>query len=491
MTDFWGYKPIMSTLETVSPSITNFWDRDAWGFLTLLGARLGALMFANFLKRKVEFLKRSMIPASVLGGIVILAVSFTYTMIVGKDETGAYVNLFNGGIFNGNVTSGLDILYVITYHCLALGFAATTLGSSKQALNKRRTAEIFNTGVTTVSTYLLQGVLGIGLTLLFALFAKEVFPAAGILLPFGFGQGTGQAMNYGGIYELDYGFVGGKNFGLTVAAIGFLSASLGGIFRLNRLRKQGVIPDMPKEDVILTRQIEEQEEVTPGGGADRFTIQFALIAISYFASYLIMLALSALIPSMQATIYGFNFLFAVLTATCIRSIIRFLKKTKLGHREYISPYLMARISGFFFDLMIVAGFAAIQLELLADHWFLLLVLGVVGLVSTYAYNGLVAKILFPTYKNEQFLAMYGMLTGTASTGIMLLHEIDPNYQTPVADNLVYQNVPAIIFGFPMMLLATLAPKEPLKTLVIMLLFFLFMNIILFRRFIFRKKRNKK
>ena len=89
--------------------------------------------------------------------------------------------------------------------------------------------------------------------------------------------------------------------------------------------------------------------------------------------------------------------------------------------------------------------------------------------------------------DEQFLVMFGMLTGTASTGVMLLREIDPNYKTPAGDNLVYQNFPAIVFGFPMMLLATLAPKEPVLTFLILICFFIVMNIILFRSKIFRRK----
>jgi len=86
--------------------------------------------------------------------------------------------------------------------------------------------------------------------------------------------------------------------------------------------------------------------------------------------------------------------------------------------------------------------------------------------------------------------MYGMLTGTASTGIMLLREVDPDYKTPAADNLVYQSLPAIVFGFPMMLLANLAPKQPLLTFGILCGFFLVMNIILFRKFIFRRRKKK-
>jgi ESS family glutamate:Na+ symporter len=115
-------------------------------------------------------------------------------------------------------------------------------------------------------------------------------------------------------------------------------------------------------------------------------------------------------------------------------------------------------------------------------------MGIVGLVSTYMYNYFVAKKLFPEYVQEQFLTMYGMLTGTASTGVILLREIDGDFKTPASDNMVYQNFPAIVFGFPLMLLATLAPKQPVLTWIILLGFFLVMNVILFRSFIFKKRK---
>ena len=83
--------------------------------------------------------------------------------------------------------------------------------------------------------------------------------------------------------------------------------------------------------------------------------------------------------------------------------------------------------------------------------------------------------------------MYGMLTGTASTGIILLREIDGDFKTPVADNLVYQNFPAMVFGFPILLLATMAPTQPYMTLGIVAVFMIAINILLFRSFLFRKK----
>lgn len=120
----------------------------------------------------------------------------------------------------------------------------------------------------------------------------------------------------------------------------------------------------------------------------------------------------------------------------------------------------------------------------------LLVMGVVGLVVTYVYVHFVCHKLFPKYAEPQFLAMYGMLTGTASSGIILLREIDGDFKTPVADNLVYQNFPAIVFGFPILIWATMAPTKPYLILGIVAVFMVVINIVLFRSFIFRRKTRK-
>ena len=162
------------------------------------------------------------------------------------------------------------------------------------------------------------------------------------------------------------------------------------------------------------------------------------------------------------------------------------KRAGAMKKDYINDFLMTRVSNFFFDVMVVAGIAAIRLGILQQYWGVMLILGVVGLFITYFYNLWVAKALFPDYPQEQFLMMYGMLTGTASTGIILLREIDGDFKTPAADNMVYQNFPAIVFGFPMMLLATLAPVKPILTFVILVVFFIAMNILLFRSKIFKR-----
>ena len=456
----------------------NFWDFKVWGSLNLFSVLLISLLAANLLKKLFPALKASLIPTSVLGGGILIAVAGIYKLFTGEV-------LFDTPFFGGNGTVNLEL---ITYHSLALGFIAATFKSSKGKLTRQRTTEIFNTGVTTVATYLLQAVLGFGISLVAALFVADFFPAAGVLLPFGYGQGTGQALNYGGIYENQFGFVGGKSFGLTIAALGFLSASIGGVIHLIILRKRGkIIVHNETAEKLSSEDIQSENEIPLQESADKMTVQVALVVLAYMLAYALMYALGCLLPGMKSVIFGFNFLLGVLAATLVKQILKFLNRKKLLRREQVNDFLMTRTSNFFYDLMVVSGVAAIRLSILEDYWGIILIMGVVGLVSTYVYNRLVARTLFGEYQEEQFLAMYGMLTGTASTGVILLREIDSEFKTPAADNMVYQNFPAIVFGFPLMLLATLAPVKPILTLIILFVFFVVMNVILFRSLIFRKK----
>ena len=438
----------------------NFWDFNVWGSFNVLSVLLISLLAANMLKKAIPWLQASLIPTSVLGGGILIVVAGIYKAITGDI-------MFDTPFFGGNGTAQLEM---ITYHTLALGFIASAFKSSKNKMTKQRTVEIFNTGVTTVSTYLLQAVCGFGISMIACLFMKDFFPAAGVLLPFGYGQGTGQAMNYGTIYETQFGFSGGKSFGLTIAALGFLSASIGGVIHLNILKKKGKItPQKSEEGAIRSEQIQSENEIPMQESMDKLTVQVALIAVAYLLAYLLM------------------FLLGVLAATLVKLVMNFLKKKNVIKKDYTNDFLMTRTSNFFFDIMVVAGIAAIRLGVLQDYWGIILIMGVVGLVITYVYNYIVAKTLFKAYREAQFLAMYGMLTGTASTGVILLREIDGDFKTPVADNLVYQNFPAMVFGFPILLLATMAPNKPYLTLGIVVVFLVAINILLFRSFIFRKK----
>ena len=63
--------------------------------------------------------------------------------------------------------------------------------------------------------------------------------------------------------------------------------------------------------------------------------------------------------------------------------------------------------------------------------------------------------------------MFGMMTGTISSGILLVREIDPDFKTPAANNLVSGSGVAIAFGAPMLILISMAPKSTTSTFVVL------------------------
>ena len=396
----------------------NFWDFSSWGFFNLTAVLLASLLAANMLKRSIPILEASLIPTSVLGGGILLLISTVYKAFTGCE-------MFDTEFFGGHGSYWLELM---TYHMLALGFTASALKSSGSKMTKERSIEIFNTGLTTVATYLLQAFAGMIICIISTIFLKDLLEAAGLLLALGYGQGPGQAMNYGGIYELDHGFIGGKSFGLTVASMGFLSASIGGVIYLNVLKRRGQI-HLDKGTGISNEQVEGANEIPMQQSIDKFTVQIALVMVAYMLANLLMMVLGNLLPGMRATIYGFHFLLGVLSGTLLKTVINALQKRNIIHRHYANDFLLTRATNFFYDIMV-----------------------------------------------------------TASTGVILLREIDGDFKTPVADNLVYQNFPAMVFGFPILLLATMAPTQPYLTLGIVTAFMVAINILLFRSFLFKKKK---
>ena len=460
--------------------MSNFWDPGVWGVMNIIGILLASLLAASLLKKSVKVLADSLIPTSVLGGGILLLISGTYQLFSG-------VSLFNTTFMGGD---GFSFLEMITYHALALGFISTTFESTGEELSPTRKTEIFNTGITTVATYLAQAITGLAVTIIGTKIITDLFPVAGLLLPFGYGQGTGQAMNYGNIYETQYGFIGGKSFGLTIATLGFIFGSMGGVFHLSWLKRKNHLHKKASPSIrAAIDKAPKQDEIPLFENMDTLTVQIAFIMGCYLITYVVMYLLGELAPGMKSVIYGFNFLIGVLVTTGIKKFINSLERKKILKKNYINDFLMVRIRNFFYDLMVVAGISAIRVSTIGGQVGILLVICIFGMLATFFYNRFIAKIFFKDYAEEQFVAMYGMLTGTASTGLVLLRELDTEFKTPVSDNLVYQNIPAIIFGFPLMIIASNAPEAPMRTLIIAIIYFVVLNIILFRSKLFGKKKK--
>ena len=485
--------------------ITNFSDIGNWSFLIQLFYVVFALAIGNILRRKIPFLRKSLIPTAIIAGLIILLLKSFLKYVLNIDATTT-----NGSAFL--VDEG--VMELITYHMLGLGFVAVALKKNPKK-DKKQTMTVIDSGAITVGTYLVQAVFALTITIIAFYLCRlatrhlgwEENPTkwfAGLLLPLGFGQGTGQAGTWGRTYESKFGFSGGTSFGLTIATIGFIVASIGGVIYLAYLRRKkliskNVVEHLEKNTLDV---YESKNEIPTTESVDKLTVQFILVFVVYALAFLAMFGIEKLIVpllgnfgtnTVSPLIWGFNFLIGTVMAAVSKAVINGLKKKKVMKREYASNYLLDRISGFFFDIMIVAGTAAINLNDLTKTWGIILIVCIIGAIVTFVYVKLTTKEVYKDYPHEGFLAMFGMLTGTASNGMILLREIDPKYETPMANNLVFQSLPAIIFGFPFLLLLGVAAESMTNSLIVLAaltIYLIAITIFIFRKRIFKKRVKK-
>ena len=192
--------------------------------------------------------------------------------------------------------------------------------------------------------------------------------------------------------------------------------------------------------------------------------------------------------TISSLIWGFNFLIGSSLALLVNVILSKLKDFKVMHRQYRNNYMLNRISGLAFDIMITASISSIALADLKNLWIPFLLITTVGGIITILYLKFLCKRVYPEYPVEGFFSMYGMLTGTVSTGVMLLREIDPNFKTPAATNLVTGSSTAIILGFPLLLMVGLAPNSVSMLFIIIGICLVYGSILTY--LLVRKKKGK-
>lgn len=438
--------------------LTNF--DTVWKLLLQLALILGFLLIGNIIRRKVPFLRKAFIPSALIGGLLLFGVNILVSL------------------------TGFDlvdkrIMQIITYHALAVGFIASSL----KIMNKNHQIPIIKTiqnGAITGGTYLLQAILGMAVSIIFFYATSQIFfYDAGILLPLGFGQGPGNALTW----DINFSemtnntFDGNGSVGLSIASIGFLVASIIGVIYMNIFGAKG---EIKHREEIVDRQVtdfEGENEIKDSDSIDKFTIQIAIVAVALLISFLIMFFFAKLtdwtgVELFNSVAWGFNFIWGVIAANLIKLVIKGLEKTKIIKHRYINNYQMDRISGFAFDLMIISGVAAIDIETVGNYIWFILILAVVGTISTVIYVRLMTKICFKDYAHEAFLINFGTLTGTASNGMILLKEVDPNNETPMVSVFIISQLPAMIFVAPLLLLLQTSASTIIMCFVTMGIFFI-------------------
>ncbi len=424
------------------------------------------ILVANVLRRKVNFIRRAMIPTAVLGGFLLLAAKAV-----------------------GIVKIDPAFFEFLTYHCIAIGFIALSLRVPDNTKRHKGDQVGIKSGAIIVGSYMIQGVTGLVISLGLAYTVMpDLFKASGVLLPMGYGQGPGQANNIGASYEA-LGFAGGRAFGLAVAAAGYISACVVGVTYMTWLSKKGKLQRKSHEEIsgsVTVDTFQSENEVPIAESLDRLSMQVALVLVVYGATFLITRAVTStlsavsegLANTLNALLWGFNFMIGSGLAIGLRCLLKQLRATKIVTRQYQNNYLLSRISGLAFDIMIVAGIGSIEIDNLKGLWLPFVLMAVAGAVVTLIHLKYVCKKVYDGYYYEGLLSMYGMMTGTISSGVLLLREVDPQLETPAANNLVIGSSFAILLAVPLLVLVSLAPKSPAMTFLVLALLIIYYFILL-------------
>ena len=449
-----------------------------WAFLVQLGLLLLFLMLGNILRRSIPLFRKCLIPSALLGGALLLICNIVLKQF-------------------GIKLVDNRLMQVITYHCLAIGFASMTLKTEKST-HKTTRAQVLEFGALQGGTYMLQAFIGLVITIIMFLLTrygeKIISYVCGLILPLAFGQGPGNALSW----DINFTntaaaqFAGNGSFGLSLASIGFVVASVFGVLHINIHKKRGNLSVRSSNPTgkFVDQTNPSGDEIPDNESVDKFTLQVGFVALAYAISFLFMCLLGVISDFTNSIAWGFNFLWASLAAMLIKFVVKRLRKSRVMHREYINNYQMDRISGFSFDLMIVAGVAAIEISDIKNNIVPIVVLSVIGTIITYVYIRKVSKECFKGFEHEFFLMSFGTLTGTASNGMILMKEVDPGLRTPTSSLYILSNFPAMVMIAPLLFLLGFAGKSLTNAIIACAIFFTLWfvyTLFLFRRKIFKKK----
>jgi ESS family glutamate:Na+ symporter len=383
------------------------------------------LLTGVLLRAKIAFFQRFLIPSCLIGGIL-------------------GIILLNIGVMHVPVAN----LETFAYHFFNISFISVglTRNEASPATTKSK-IQIFKAplwmALTQSVIFPLQAIAGGAFVALFGLFGIKLFPTFGFLAPLGFEEGPGQALSIGKVWQ-GFGFEHATTIGLTFAAMGFFFSFFVGVPLVNWGIRKGLAVHGPRAlpQDFLTGIISKNQKRKSAGelpfhssNLDSLAFHTALVGLVYVLTYGLVKYLGLIVPADVASIlWGFFFIFGLSIALGIRWM---MARLEIGH--LIDPGIQCRITGWSVDFLIVSTVMAIKLTIV---WQYILPISGISLVSGALTTFMVVYLgkRIWSYNFERTIAIYGAVTGTVSSGLLLLRIADPDFKTPVAIEIALMNV---------------------------------------------------
>ena len=193
-------------------------------------------------------------------------------------------------------------------------------------------------------------------------------------------------------------------------------------------------------------------ETTHPANVDVVSFHFALVGVAYIATYGLVNVLTSILPSDIAKMFwGFFFFFGLLVAILIRLVIKKLDLDYLVDRD-----IQKRITGWSVDFLIVATIAAIELAIVWTYILPISFISFITGIATVLVVFYLGKRMWQRYTIERIAGIYGTVTGTVPSGLLLIRILDPEFRTPAAIDLGLTS----IFAAPFILSGLLLVNAP-------------------------------
>jgi ESS family glutamate:Na+ symporter len=410
-----------------------------WGLVIDFAFVCVSLFAASILRARLRFLQRFLIPNAITAGFIGMGLVYLTE------------HLFP------DIMPSREVLGNIVYHLLAITFISIALKKRDRYVDRNVVTTAFNLSLS----YAVEGFVGYTITLLFLFtIMPDIFPTFGILFAIGFGQSSGHAYALGRGWE-QLGFVSGGTVGLTFGSLGFLWACLVGIPFLNWGVRKGYVQDLDiaalknrgflprgRQGVQTGRMTTHPDAISTG------SFHIAFIGSVYFINYFFIRGIVALVGrtgseySLQfgQLLWAYHAPIAIMVSLLIAML---LNRLKLDH--VLDDDMLTSISTASVDFLVTAAIMAIEVVVVTQYILPIMAICIVGGVTVMALIVFLAKRSFHDYFFQRVISIFGLLTGTISTGLALLRVIDPGYRTPAARDMALGSGLSLFFSFPLLL----------------------------------------
>ncbi len=389
----------------------------------------------HLLRSRIKVLQRLYLPSCVIGGLLGLVIIQTFAAMDGRAQ---WIGSINAALSEwSRPWEDLPAFLInIVFACLFIGVKLPKFSS----LARRAGPQLAYGQVVAWGQYVVG--LGLWVFVLGWMFPKLPDMFAGIL-PVGFEGGHGTAAGMGPVFEY-HGWAEGKDFALTSATAGILSAIIVGMALVNWAVRKGYTqirrdPSQITEDdsigIIPVDQRPEAGKLTVKSDAiETFSLHIVIVGLAVGIGYLAKYGLTAIedaVPYLSR--HKLLSSFPLFPLCMLGGLVVQFCEERFDRHQLIDLGLTRRIQNCSLDFLVIAAIATIKLNVILTGLVPLLILVAAGIVWNVFCVIYLARRMLPDAWFERSIAEMGQSMGVTATGLLLLRVVDPDYKSRAAD----------------------------------------------------------